>query len=119
MRLIFRYSDGTAQVEKTGIVRNDYARRYATIETGRQLRATLRAGRFAWPGGYPMYFITSDGAALSYSAVRDNFPAVLAAVRSGVGDGWRVVATAINYEDPYLLCEHDGDLIGSAYGDEE
>jgi hypothetical protein len=27
---------------------------------------------YAWPGGYPRYFITNDGAALSYNAAREN-----------------------------------------------
>jgi hypothetical protein len=27
---------------------------------------------YAWPGGYPRYFITNDGAALSYDAAREN-----------------------------------------------
>ena len=27
---------------------------------------------YAWPGGYPRYFITNDGVALSYDAAREN-----------------------------------------------
>ena len=28
---------------------------------------------YAWPGGYPLYFVTSDGAALSFEAVLANW----------------------------------------------
>jgi hypothetical protein len=45
-------------------VREHYAHTHQTIDTGREFRETLRAGAYAWPGGYPLYFITSDGAAL-------------------------------------------------------
>lgn len=34
---------------------------------------------YAWPGGYPQYFITADGGALSVQSVRENFREVLAA----------------------------------------
>lgn len=29
------------------------------------LKAHLEADKYAWPGGYPLFFITSDGAARS------------------------------------------------------
>lgn len=44
---------------------------------------------FAWPGGYPRYFVTNDGAACD-----------------------------INWENPDLYCDHSGKPIPSAYGED-
>lgn len=91
---------------------------YAAIDTTAQLRATLRAGAYAWPGGYPLFFITSDGAALSFDSVLENLREVLGAIlRNDRHCGWRVEACAINYEDCELYCEHSGERIESAYAE--
>lgn len=84
----------------------------------KDLKSYLRNGPYAWPGGYPMYFITSDGAALSFSSVRGNFCSVLSSMRHKVNDGWRVVGVDINWEDCELVCDHSGELIPSAYGED-
>jgi len=89
------------------------------INTVKDLKQVLRNGPYAWPGGYPLYFITSDGAALSFQAVRENLRSVLWSIKNGVNDGWRVQAMDINYEDNELYCDHTGEKIESAYGETE
>jgi hypothetical protein len=89
------------------------------IETTAQVKAALRAGEYTDFGGYPLYFVASDGCALSFDAVRDNLASVLDSVRTGSRDGWRVVSVDINYEDGDLRCEHTGVRIPSAYAEEE
>ncbi len=86
--------------------------------TTQDLKKQLRAGEFAWPGGYPLFFITSDGAALSFEAVRENLRSVLWSIRHGVNDGWRVIGCDVNWEDPSLYCDHTGARIPSAYAEE-
>jgi len=81
-------------------------------------RKAIRNGEYAWPGGYPCYFITSDGAALSFDAVRRELRSILESIASNANDGWRIVALEINWEDAALYCEHTGQKIESAYGDE-
>lgn len=83
------------------------------------LKNALRAGPYAWPGGYPCYFITSDGCALSFEAVRYEFRQVLWSIRHNVNDGWNLEGLAINWEDPELYCEHTGKRIQSAYSEDE
>lgn len=97
-------------------LRKCYKRTHCRIKTGAQLRATLRAGAFTWPGGYPLYFVTSDGGALAFDSVRDNLRSVLDSIRTECNDGWRVVACKVNYEDEYLYDDHTGRKIESAYG---
>lgn len=89
------------------------------VNTTKDLKTALRNGQHAWPGGYPLYFITSDGAALSFDAVRSEYRQAINAIRHQLNDGWRVVAVDINYEDSDLYCDHTGQRIESAYGDDE
>ena len=89
------------------------------IKTTKDLKTALKNGQWAWPGGYPLYFITSDGAALSFDAVRSEYRQVISAIRHGLDDGWRVVSCEINWEDSDLYCDHTGQPIQSAYGDDE
>ena len=84
-----------------------------------ELKTALRNGPYAWPGGYPLYFVTSDGAALSFDAVRSEYKQVLFSIRHGVNDGWRVIGMQVNWEDPDLYCGHTGKRIESAYAEED
>jgi hypothetical protein len=99
-------------------VRAVYERHHSRIDTVAELKATLRAGAYAWPGGYPLYFIADDGAALSFDSVKENLPQIISAIRHGLRGGWRVVGCRINYEDNDLTCEHSGESIPAAYGEE-
>lgn len=74
---------------------------------------------YAWPGGYPRYFITSDGEALSYEAAREEAEQIRTAIREKSRDGWRVVAVDVNWEDPALYCCHTNDRIESAYAEDD
>lgn len=87
------------------------------IDTISDFRRAMRNGPYAWPGGYPLYFITSDGAALSFEAVRENVRLVLESIAHRSDDGWRVVALDINYEDGLLYCDHTNKRIESAYAE--
>ena len=87
--------------------------------TTKDLKTQLRQGEFAWPGGYPLYFITTDGAALSFKAVRDNLRLVMDSIKRDLRDGWQVCAVDVNWEDPSLFCEHTNKRIESAYAEEE
>jgi len=96
-------------------VRSEYSRSYREITNCNQLKATIRAGRFAWPGGYPMFFHTSDGGSLSFESARYELSNILHSIKTVSNDGWRVVGCEINYEDNNLLCDHSGNSIESAY----
>jgi len=87
--------------------------------TTKDLKTQLRAGEYAWPGGYPLFFITSDAAALSFEATRANLRSVIHSMRNGIDDGWRIVGCDVNWEDASLFCDHTGKRIESAYAEEE
>jgi hypothetical protein len=90
------------------------------ITTISEFRAAMRSGKYAWPGGYPRYFITSDGAALSFEAAKQERRNILEALRdNATGSGWHVCAVDINWEDGTLTCDHTGKRIESAYAETE
>ena len=79
-----------------------------------RLADRLSASPYAWPGGYPLFAITHDGAALCHHCCKTE--------RSSIGtttgsDGWSVVAIEANWEDPELYCDHCGERIESAYAE--
>lgn len=82
-------------------------------------RAAMRNGAYAWPGGYPLYFVTSDGAALSFDAVKAERRNILDSIAHRLSDGWCVIGMDINWEDASLYCDHTGKRIESAYAEEE
>jgi len=89
------------------------------IENTKDLKTALRNGPYAWPGGYPMYFITADGEAMSFKAIRENYKLVLQETRHpSPHDCWRVVGFEVNWEDQDLYCADSGERIESAYGEE-
>lgn len=97
-----------------------FDKHFATITNSAELRATLRAGPYTWPGGYPLFFIMADGEAMAFDAVKQELREILPAFAShDRHDSWRVVACEINYEDSDLQCCHTGELIESAYGEDE
>lgn len=89
------------------------------IRTTKDLKERLRAGRYTSIGSYPLFFVTFDGAALSFETVRENLREVFSAIRDERNDGWRVCYCAVNWENPALFCEHSGKRIESAYAEDD
>jgi hypothetical protein len=83
-----------------------------------EIKSCLRDGAFAWPGGYPLYFVTSDGAALSFSSVRCSWRCVVDAhLRRDKRCGWHIAGVDVNWEDGDLYCDQSGERIECAYGE--
>jgi hypothetical protein len=77
---------------------------------------------YAWPGGYPKYAVTSDGATLCKECCRVNFKLIAELIREnaagqhdGYCAGWRVIGTEINWESE-LTCDNCHEPIERAYG---
>ena len=71
---------------------------------------------YAWPGGYPLFAVTSDGASLCHKCCKDNYRQIRESMRDHSSDGWRVDAVDVNWEDADMLCDDCGNVIESAYG---
>jgi hypothetical protein len=83
-----------------------------------EIKTRLRAGAYAWPGGYPLYAITHDGAALCFPCVRKEWRQVVWDYLHRASTGWRVDAFDVSYEDPDLHCAHCSKRIESAYAED-
>jgi len=65
--------------------------------------------KYAWPRGYPLYVVMTDGESLSIDAARENWREVCRAVIFGWNRGtWFPACVEINWEDPDLYCVHSG-----------
>lgn len=85
-----------------------------TQSTSLRLADLLSTSPYTFPGGYPMFAITSDGAALCHKCCKSERR--LIGTTTG-NDGWCVVALNINYENDHLYCDHCSSNIEAAYLD--
>lgn len=83
------------------------------------IKDQLRDGAYAWPGGYPKFFLCADGECLSFEAARENFRCIAHAhcYPEYLDKQWMLVACDVNWEDGEMVCAHTGKRIESAYAD--
>lgn len=95
-------------------------RRHLHLEVNRQPLPS-----YAWPGGYPLFYIFSDGGVICPDCVNAEIDEIDAAIRdkrgnrphrSGYG-GWAIDAVDANWEDPDMVCDNCGKRIESAYAE--
>ena len=88
-------------------------------EQRNRIKRIIRQGRYTSIGCYPVFLVTADGATLCPPCARKEFRCIVQAWndedRRG---GWYVEAFDANWEDPNLHCDHCGERIESAYGEE-
>jgi hypothetical protein len=88
--------------------------------TLQEIKTALRNGPYAWPGGYPTYFVDQNGDALSHEAVRSEWSQVVETFIFKIRNtGWNIAGIEINWENANLTCEHTGKRIPSAYAEPE
>jgi hypothetical protein len=66
-----------------------------------------KIGPYAWPGGYPLFFLDKENNVLCYDcAIKEDY-------------SYPIVAYDANWEDPHLFCDDCGKRIESAYAEDE
>lgn len=70
----------------------------------------LRSGPYAWPGGYPTFFVTSDSEVLCHKCVKE-------ATCDDSDKQWAIIGCDVHWEGPPEYCAHCNCEIESAYGD--
>lgn len=68
--------------------------------------------KWAWPGGYPLFYVCEDGGDICSDCVNHD-----EGFREIDAPDWNVNGYAINYEDPELYCDGCGRRIESAYAE--
>lgn len=107
------YDTRVAGWNKLPPLRPNYERHHREIGTVADLKATLRAGPYIWPGGYEIAYLTADGACLCVSCTRKEFRQIAEAIRTNdTRGGWAVGATIHGAEtDAHVDCDHCGRVI--------
>ena len=73
--------------------------------------------KYAFPGGYPLFLITSDNACLCIDCGRFHKQDIRHSLDNNLDDGWNVVAADVNWEDQNQYCDHCHAVIECAYGE--
>lgn len=73
---------------------------------------------YAWPGGYPLFLLTTDGGAICKCCAKSEWPLICRSTRDNALDGWTAECVEVNWEDQFLFCDHCGNQIESAYGED-
>jgi hypothetical protein len=69
---------------------------------------------YAWPGGYPLYYVTADGGTLCADcACQSNVD-----YKDASDKQWHIVGADVNWEDDSLHCSDCDKQIESAYGEQ-
>jgi hypothetical protein len=80
-----------------------------------EFQEALSHGRYTSVGGYPVYFITSDGGCLCYKCAQAHEADILEAIENGdQAGGWHVSAVDVNWESR-LDCDNCSEQIEAAY----
>lgn len=67
---------------------------------------------FAWPGGYPIYYLDSDNSVLCAKCATE-------CLKPDTNDNMKPIACDVYYEGPTMQCDECNADIESAYGDPE
>lgn len=94
------------------LVRKDVAKHYRQIDSINKLKSCLRAGEYTFPGSYRLFFITDDGASLSFSSVLDNLQSIYYSIMNDINDGWKItgLSSVAEYDDE-VYCDHSNELL--------
>lgn len=94
------------------LVRRGVAKHYREIDSINKLKACLRAGEYTSIGMYRLFFITNDGACLSFSSVIDNLQEIYYSMMHDMNDGWNITGLSSMQEcDDEVYCDHTGELL--------
>ena len=79
----------------------------------KDLRESLRDGRYAWPGGYEKFYICVDSGILCDPCVRKEYRSVLRETKYGLHGGWGIagVDCTANADESDVICDHCGTVI--------
>lgn len=78
--------------------------------TSHALKQAIRT-KCAWPGGYTLFGITSDGGSLCVDCMRKEFRSIVWSRLNDVSDGWKVIGidSADNLESKEFIEENENE----------
>lgn len=101
-------------------LRPGFAGHAREVDSVAQIKAALRAGPYVWPGGYELFAVTSDGAALCFDCVKAEFRQIAHSTRHRLSDGWRIIGFEIaDWLECEVMCENCNRVISEAEESDE
>lgn len=86
--------------------------------TNIELKRAIR-DKFAWPGGYEIFGICSDGGVLCCDCMKQEYRQIADARKYGGNNGWRVVAVDhAGNTDTHTACDHCSKEIVDGFGND-
>lgn len=80
-----------------------------------EMRKKGKYDHYAWPGGYPLFYVTKDSGVLCPTCANENAELC----KDKDDPQWYIVATDANWEDPDLYCDHCNKRIESTYAEDD
>lgn len=74
---------------------------------------------YAWPGGYPLYYIAKDGGTMCPTCVNKEIKLIVDETINDDGKQWQLVGREVNWEDANLTCDNCDKRIPSAYAEDD
>jgi hypothetical protein len=72
---------------------------------------------YAWPGGYPLYVLLSDGELLCTNCAKENYRDIAYATKyNHPFSSWRAAGVMVLWEGEAIICSHCAKELESAYG---
>jgi hypothetical protein len=72
---------------------------------------------FAFPGGYPLYYVTADNGFLCPDCANGENGCIASDKEDTAEDAhWHIVECVVHYGADPIICDHCEGRIGSAYG---
>ena len=88
-------------------IREKYNWTHSRISEVSELKATLRAGQYTFPGGYLLALSTSDGACICFECARKEFANIIDSIAKDISDGWKIDGCFIaDHVEDHLSCDH-------------
>ena len=111
--LLVSHTGELINCDNWAVIREQYNYHHHSITTPRELASTIRAGEYAWPGGYAVFFIASDGGAICHGCTVAEYSNIVDSIRRDISDGWRIVgAESSSGCEGYGQCDHCNGAIG-------
>jgi len=73
---------------------------------------------YAWPGGYPIFYIAEDSGVICPKCVQENLELCIGDPGDLFADQWKIIAHEANWENPDLQCDNCNKFIEPAYGED-
>ena len=105
---------------KRPAIRPNYGKVERDVKTkNTALKAAIRT-KYAWPGGYELFGVTSDGACICCDCMEKNYFQIAYSRKHRIDDSWNIVTIdcAANY-DSYIYCDSCNKTIVEDWESEE